>query len=107
MQIHFERSGGFAGLRLAHDIDSAILPADQEAPLKDLVEQSRFFELPAVLRAERPGADRFQYKLRLKGDSPMAVCVRFSKQTQEPSITSGFSTSSPSRVGALKRSTRK
>jgi len=69
MQIHFERSGGFAGLRLAHDIDSAILPADQEAHLKDLVEQSRFFELPAVLRAERPGADRFQYKLRLKGDS--------------------------------------
>jgi len=41
----------------------------KEAHLKDLVEQSRFFELPAVLRAERPGADRFQYKLRLKGDS--------------------------------------
>ena len=69
MQIHFERSGGFAGLRLAHDIDSGTLPPEQQADLKNLIEQSRFFELPPVLQAERPGADRFQYKLRVKGDS--------------------------------------
>jgi len=69
VQIHFERSGGFAGLRLAHDIDSSTLPPQQAADLKNLVDQSRFFDLPPVLRAERPGADRFQYKLRVKSDS--------------------------------------
>jgi len=54
---------------VAHDIDPATLSPGEEADLKNLVEQPRFFELPAVLRAERPGADRLQYKLRVKGDS--------------------------------------
>jgi hypothetical protein len=69
MQIHPERSGGFAGLRLAHDIDSTALSPEQEAELNNLIEQSHLFELPPVLRAEHPGADRFQYKLRVKRDS--------------------------------------
>src|SRR5438874_495610 len=37
--------------------------------LNNLIEQSHLFELPPVLRAEHAGADRFQYKLRVKGDS--------------------------------------
>ena len=69
MQIHLERSGGFAGLRLAHDIDSTALSPEQEAELNNLIEQIHLFELPPVLRAEHPGADRFQYKLRVKRDS--------------------------------------
>jgi hypothetical protein len=66
MQIHLERSGGFAGLRLADDIDSTALAPEQEAELNNLIEQSHLFELPPVLRAEHPGADRFQYKLRVE-----------------------------------------
>ena len=69
MQIHLERSGGFAGLRLIHDIDSTTLSPEQQAELNNLIEQSHLFELPPVLRAEHAGADRFQYKLRVKGDS--------------------------------------
>src|SRR2546430_16927415 len=69
MQIHLERSGGFAGLRLAHDIDSTALSPEQQAELNNLIEQSHLFELPAGLRAEHAGADRFQYKLRVKRDS--------------------------------------
>jgi hypothetical protein len=56
--IHLERSGGFAGLRLArlaHDIDSTALSPEQEAELNNLIEQSHWFELPPVLRA---GASR-------------------------------------------------
>src|SRR5207247_10531656 len=69
MQIHLERSGGFAGLRLIHDIDSTALSPEQQAELNNLIEQSHLFELPPVLRAEHAGADRFQYKLRVRGDS--------------------------------------
>src|SRR5438309_10461701 len=69
MQIHLERSGGFAGLRLIHDMDSTALSPGQQAELNNLIEQSHLFELPPVLRAVHAGADRRQYKLRVKGDS--------------------------------------
>src|SRR5438128_4843710 len=39
MQIHLERSGGFAGLRLIHDIDSTALSPEQQAELNNLIEQ--------------------------------------------------------------------
>jgi hypothetical protein len=66
MNIHFERSGGFAGLRLSHDLDSAELSPDDGKELDRLVEAAHPFDLPGVIRAANPGADRFQYKLTLK-----------------------------------------
>ncbi len=66
MQIQFERSGGFAGLRLTHSVSSEALPTEEEKKLKDLVEGARFFELPAAMRATEPGADRFQYKISVE-----------------------------------------
>src|SRR2546425_7633629 len=58
MQVHFERSGGFAGLRISHDVDSANLPPEEASELSKLIETAHFFELPAVLRATLPRADR-------------------------------------------------
>ena len=66
MNIHFERSGGFAGLRLSHDVNSETLPPDQGAELNRLVESSDFFHLPKTVSAATPGGDRFQYKLTVK-----------------------------------------
>jgi emfourin len=66
MNIHFERSGGFAGLRLSHDVDSSQLSSDEQKELQELVNTAGFFDLPANLRAKDPGADRFQYKLTMK-----------------------------------------
>ena len=63
MNIHFERSGGFAGLRLSHDVGSADLQPEEADELNRLIEGARFFDLPAQLRASDPGADRFQYKV--------------------------------------------
>jgi hypothetical protein len=63
MNIHFERSGGFAGLRLSQDLDSADLSPDERSELDRLVEAAHFFDLPADVRAANPGADRFQYNL--------------------------------------------
>jgi hypothetical protein len=66
MNVHFERSGGFAGLRLSHDIDSADLSQEERSELERLVEAAHFFDLPADVRAANPGADRFQYDLAVK-----------------------------------------
>ena len=63
MNIRFERSGGFAGLRHTRSIRSDELSAEEQKRLTDLVEAARFFELPAVLRSSVSGADRFQYKI--------------------------------------------
>ena len=68
MHLHLERSGGFAGLRLSHDIGSADLSPEEEHELSRLVEAAHFFDLPAVLRSVGPSADRFQYKLTMKAD---------------------------------------
>jgi len=66
MQIQFERSGGFAGIRLKRSFSSEALPAEEEKKLAELVEVARFFELPARIRATEPGADRFQYEISVE-----------------------------------------
>lgn len=63
MNIHFERSGGFAGLRLQHELDTNSLPPAEAEEITRLVDSAHFFELPPTLRATQPGADRFRYKL--------------------------------------------
>ena len=63
MRIHFERSGGFAGLRLQHELDTASLPPAEADEVARMVDSARFFELPQAIRATQPGADRFLYKL--------------------------------------------
>lgn len=69
MNIHFERSGGFAGLRATQDVDSTDLSPQERSELDRLVEAAHFFDLPADVRAAKPGADRFQYKLTMKDGS--------------------------------------
>lgn len=68
MQIQFERSGGFAGIRQTHSVSSDALPAEDQKKLTELVQGARFFELPATMRATEPGADRFQYKISVETD---------------------------------------
>jgi hypothetical protein len=63
MRIHFERSGGFAGLRLQHELDTTSLPPAEAEEVAHMVDSARFFELPQTIRATQPGADRFRYKL--------------------------------------------
>src|SRR5882724_4321793 len=61
MRVHFERSGGFAGLSLGSDFDSTNLSPDQTGELARLVKESCFFEQPGVMNATQSGADRFHY----------------------------------------------
>jgi hypothetical protein len=66
MHIRFERTGGFAGQKLKGYLDSSDLSLAQARRLKDLLRQSRFFELPAILQASVPGADRFNYRVTVE-----------------------------------------
>jgi hypothetical protein len=69
MRIVFERTGGFAGMKLRAALDDASLPPREARRLRRLLEESHFFELP--LRIESPGArpDRFQYRLTVEKEN--------------------------------------
>ncbi len=65
MRIQFERSGGFAGMRLAATIDTATLPADQASALQSSIDAARVFDLPANSPAPPQAADQFQYHVSI------------------------------------------
>ena len=63
MRVEFERTGGFAGMQLSTDVDTADLaPRDAEL-LESAVKEADFAQLPRRLMSAAPGADRFQYHL--------------------------------------------
>lgn len=69
MRISFERSGGFAGMRLRGTIDSDTLPPEEARKLREMVDAAGFFDLPPSITTEKPGPDRFQYKLTIETES--------------------------------------
>ena len=68
MRIYFERTGGFAGMKLAVDLDLDNLPPDDAATLENLVDDADVFNLPEPVMG--PGyPDGFQYTLTVERDS--------------------------------------
>lgn len=65
MRIHFERSGGFTGMRLNKVIDSELLTADEANTLQSELAAANFFNLPAQIAAPAEGADRFHYRISI------------------------------------------
>jgi hypothetical protein len=63
MRIDFERSGGFAGMRLSATVDSHSLDEAEISRLEQEIEEASFFELPAQIKTPAGGADRFQYRI--------------------------------------------
>ena len=68
MKIAFERTGGFAGMRVSKTIDSRSLPQQEQEQLKKMVDDAGFFELPPAQSGAPGGADRFQYKISVEAD---------------------------------------
>jgi hypothetical protein len=68
MRIDYERTGGFAGMHLAVEIDTAALPADQARALHDSIEAAHFFDLPARIPAVPAVADQFQYHVAMEAE---------------------------------------
>lgn len=68
MRIRFERSGGFAGMRLAATVDTESLPPGAASDLRQMVQAARVFELPAVIAPPTPSPDQFCYKLTIEAE---------------------------------------
>ena len=65
MKIQFERTGGFAGMKLAIDLDLESLPVDDASIIQKLIEAADLFhlELPPENQVMRDG---FQYHLSIE-----------------------------------------
>jgi hypothetical protein len=68
MRIHFVRSGGFAGLLVDFEVDTADLPAEEAAALHQAVENAGFFNLPCKIDAAGDEVDRFQYTITVEDE---------------------------------------
>jgi hypothetical protein len=68
MRVSVVRGGGFAGIRRhLGTIDSATLSEQEARRLRELVERSEFFDLPAVLpAATEESRDRFSYTVNVR-----------------------------------------
>jgi hypothetical protein len=66
MRIEFERTGGFAGMKLRATIQAEALPPEQAQELASLMAAADFFNLPGAITAPRPGADQFIYRVTVE-----------------------------------------
>jgi hypothetical protein len=80
MEVHFERSGGFAGRKISATIRE---PIAEE--LKRLIDAARFFELPQRGTTRVRGADRFQYAITVS-DGPKKHEITVSEGTIPESL---------------------
>jgi hypothetical protein len=69
MRVKFERTGGFAGIRLTTTADTENLSSDDAARLRQLVAGASFFELPETIAPQKAQPDRFQYRVTIEDDS--------------------------------------
>ena len=80
MKIHFVRSGGFAGLRLEVDLDTATMGREQAFEIERLVSEAGFFELPSRQDAAGAGVDRFRYRVQVDSESLGAHAITTDEQ---------------------------
>jgi len=65
-KIKFERTGGFAGIRLAAEIEMDDLPEDQKREILDLLDEADFDELSEKLSGKMPIPDGFVYSITVE-----------------------------------------
>lgn len=61
MDVSFERTGGFAGIRLKANFTSERLAPGDAAELRKLITAADFFNLPAEFPAAAPKPDQYLY----------------------------------------------
>lgn len=65
-RIKFERTGGFAGMRIARDLKLDDLPDEQADSIMELLEDLDFEELPEQLINEKAMPDQFTYTITVE-----------------------------------------
>ena len=66
-RIKYERSGGFAGVRMATDVKLDDLPEEQAETIKELLDDLDFDELPEQMLDESV-PDQFTYTITVETD---------------------------------------
>ena len=66
--IKYERTGGFAGIRMAADFDLDELPSEEADQLRKGLEDVDFNELPEKLMKGNPVPDGFTYSITVESD---------------------------------------
>ena len=67
-RIKFERTGGFAGMRLAADIEPNQLSDEQNQALVDVLDALDFPGLPEHLMSDSPIPDEFTYTITVEAE---------------------------------------
>lgn len=67
-RIKFERTGGFANMRIVADLDVRDLPDEQAVTLNELLDALDFPELPAKLTSAESIPDEFTYTITVEAD---------------------------------------
>ena len=67
MRIIFDRTGGFAGLKISMDLELSNLDAAQAENLLDLIKATDFFNVPEPENS-LGFQDGFQYSITIKGE---------------------------------------
>ncbi|HEX9389567.1 MAG TPA: protealysin inhibitor emfourin [Anaerolineales bacterium] len=65
-RIKFERTGGFAGMRIATDLKLDDLPEDQAHTISELLDDLDFEELPEQMMNEEGMPDQFTYTITVE-----------------------------------------
>jgi hypothetical protein len=65
-RIKFERSGGFAGLRIAKDLKLDDLPDEQARTISELLDDLNFDELPEQMMNDSNMPDQFSYTITVE-----------------------------------------
>jgi hypothetical protein len=65
-RIKYERTGGFAGMRIATDFKPEALPEEQARVLLDLLDDLDFDELPENMMSDSPMPDQFTYQITVE-----------------------------------------
>ena len=87
MKVYFERSGGFAGMRMHIELDTDSLSPEEARALQERVSEFDFVNLPAEGTFPTRGADRFQYIAQAggrRGCYSKRPCQRPSRQAFHP-----------------------
>lgn len=67
-KIKFERTGGFAGIRIAAEIKMDDLSDDQKHEIINLIDEADFYELSEKLSSRMPIPDGFVYSITVNTD---------------------------------------
>jgi len=88
MKIHFERTGGFAGMVRSTTVDTSSLPSDEAHKVEDLVEQADIQNTSPTTEnsRQRGAADYFTYKVTIESEEGTKHTVECTDVAMRPSI---------------------